>query len=435
MNYNKLMTNTSLTRQDLSIIIGNGLDHFDIALYGFIAPILSKIFFPNNDPIVSLILAYSVLASSIITRPVGAIIFSIIAKKWGAPLALSYSLIGVAVATVLMSIIPSYEMVGWVAPLILTIVRMLQGIFAEGETSIAKLYILENKPYTQALRASTLYQLSTMLGIIIASFISTILIIFNAPEYWRLCFVFGGNTAIIGYYLRKNLTTTPILIKPKVQIRTIISNNISLINNNKMNILYVSVINGFSYMTYAIPFIVMNSLIPLITAITFEEMMKYNTLLLIVDAALFAAIFPLIGEWIKKSSPNRVMSICAVLLTITIIPLWWFVDHASLWYVSLVRLWIIVLGVIFACPLNIWVNDLLPASDKYLLSSISNAIGSSILGRFTPALCIALWHFTGTSISVAIYIALISIVTIWALKKGSTKSGIYYDQINLDSSS
>ncbi|WP_375327072.1 MFS transporter [Candidatus Tisiphia endosymbiont of Nemotelus uliginosus] len=416
------MSNSSLTRQDLSIIIGNGLDHFDTAIYGFIAPLLSKIFFPHHDPIVSLILAYSVLASSIVTRPAGAIIFSIVAKKWGAPLALSYSLIGVAIATILMSVIPSYETIGWIAPLMLTIARMLQGIFAEGETSIAKLYILENKPYTQALRASTLYQLSTMLGIIIASFMSTLLIIFNATEYWRLCFIFGGSTAIIGYYLRKNLTKIPISIKPKVQIHTIISNTISLIINNKMNILYVAVVNGFSYMTYAIPFIVMNSLIPLITSITFEEMMTYNTLLLVVDAALFAAIFPLIGWGVAKSTPRRVMYICALLLSITIIPLWWFVDNASFWYVTFIRVWIIVLGVIFACPLNIWVNNLLPASDKYLLSSISNAIGSSILGRFTPALCIALWHFTGTSISVAIYIAITAIVTIWALKKGSTQA-------------
>ncbi len=63
MHYNNFMTNTSLTRQDLSIIIGNGLDHFDTAIYGFIAPFLSKIFFPHNDPVVSLILAYSICRS------------------------------------------------------------------------------------------------------------------------------------------------------------------------------------------------------------------------------------------------------------------------------------------------------------------------------------------------------------------------------------
>jgi len=89
-----------MKKKDLSILIGNSLDHFDTAIYSFLAPILSIVFFPKDDPIVALILTYGMLATSIITRPIGAIIFSIIAKKRGATLALSYSLIGVAITTI-----------------------------------------------------------------------------------------------------------------------------------------------------------------------------------------------------------------------------------------------------------------------------------------------------------------------------------------------
>ena len=57
-----------LSKRDYSILIANMVDHFDTSLYSFLAPVFARLFFPNDDPMISLILAYSVLASTIITR-------------------------------------------------------------------------------------------------------------------------------------------------------------------------------------------------------------------------------------------------------------------------------------------------------------------------------------------------------------------------------
>lgn len=394
-----------MQEKDISILIGNALDHFDTAIYGFIAPILATIFFPKSDPIVALILTYSVLTTSIITRPVGSIIFSIIVKKRGPTLALSYSLIGVAITTISIGFIPTYQTIGWFSPFMLTIIRMIQGIFAEGECAIAKLYILENKVQTKGVQASYLYQLSTVFGIIIASFLSNLLISSNHHEYWRLCFILGGSTGIVGVYLRRYSNMLQNAIKQK-------SYTLHTILNNKCNILRVSIVSGFSYMTYVIPFVVMNSFIPLITSISLERMMTFNTILLIMDAAMI----PIIGSLVKKYRPTNIMIISTSILFISIVPLWLYMSDASLWYINFVRLWIITLGVTFLCPLNYWLNSLFHGSDKYMLVSIGDALGTSIFGRFTPAVCIALWHFTGSSIAIGVYIAMITLVTIWAVK-------------------
>ncbi|MFP3018281.1 MAG: MFS transporter [Candidatus Tisiphia sp.] len=394
-----------MQKKDISILIGNALDHFDTAIYGFIAPILATIFFPKSDPIVALILTYSVLTTSIITRPVGSIIFSIIVKKRGPILALSCSLIGVAITTISIGFIPTYQTIGWFSPFMLTIIRMIQGIFAEGECAIAKLYILENKVQTKGVQASYLYQLSTVFGIIIASFLSNLLISSNHHEYWRLCFILGGSTGIVGVYLRRYSNMLQNAIKQK-------SYTLHTILNNKCNILRVSIVSGFSYMTYVIPFVVMNSFIPLITSISLERMMTFNTILLIMDAAMI----PIIGSLVKKYRPTNIMIISTSILFISIVPLWLYMSDASLWYINFVRLWIITLGVTFLCPLNYWLNSLFHGSDKYMLVSIGDALGTSIFGRFTPAVCIALWHFTGSSIAIGVYIAMITLVTIWAVK-------------------
>jgi MFS family permease len=69
----------NLSKRDYSILIGSAVDHFDTAIYSFLAPVFAQLFFPNSNPIISLILAYSVLATTIITRPLGSYIFCLIA--------------------------------------------------------------------------------------------------------------------------------------------------------------------------------------------------------------------------------------------------------------------------------------------------------------------------------------------------------------------
>ena len=80
-----------LSRRDWSLLVGNALDHFDSALYGLLAPILAPLFFPHHDPVVQLILAYSVLGTSLITRPLGAFIFGVWAHKSNPMRVLSFS--------------------------------------------------------------------------------------------------------------------------------------------------------------------------------------------------------------------------------------------------------------------------------------------------------------------------------------------------------
>ncbi|MFU7503106.1 MAG: MFS transporter, partial [Candidatus Tisiphia sp.] len=141
-------------------------------------------------------------------------------------------------------------------------------------------------------------------------------------------------------------------------------------------------------------------------------MMSVNTILLIIDVAMI----PLVGHFIKKYRPVDVMIVSTSILFISIVPLWLYITDASVWYINFVRLWIITLGVTFACPLNYWLNSLFRSSDKYMLVSIGDALGTSIFGRSTPAVCIAIWHFTGSSIAIGVYIAMITLVTIWAVK-------------------
>src|SRR5665213_55435 len=138
-------------KKDISILIGNALDRFDTSLYGFLAPVMGPIFFPHHDPVVQLLLTYATSATSLFSRPLGTFLFGMIARYKGPLCGLSYSLIGVAVTTVCIGCIPRYDVLGWLAPLSLVLMRLVRGICAAGESTIAKLYIMENKSNDRAL--------------------------------------------------------------------------------------------------------------------------------------------------------------------------------------------------------------------------------------------------------------------------------------------
>lgn len=398
------------SKRDFSILIGNSLDHFDTALYGFLAPLLAPIFFPSADPTVSLILAYSIFATSIITAPIGAYIFGVIARVHGPLVSLSYSLIGVAVTTVMIGLVPSYEGIGAFAPLLLIILRATRGVFAAGESAIAKLFILEDKTTSEALRSSYLYQTSSIGGILLASLASSIVIYFEIDQGWRICFWLGGVTAFSGYFLRKYKTDVISLEKVKILNSYGIGGLMTLFNH-KSNLIRIALVNSFSHITYAIPFVVMNSIIPLITDIDLKTMMSFNTILLVFDMLLIS----IIGKKLINYAPNKIMIYSALSLGITILPLWYFTYQASLFYICCVRVWIVFLGVVFLCPLNLWCGNLIEGRDKYIVVGIANAIGASIIGKMTPAVCLWLYYYTGSQVSIAIYIVIIIAITILSL--------------------
>lgn len=396
-------------KKDISILIGNALDRFDTSLYGFLAPVMGPIFFPHYDPVVQLMLTYSTSLTLLFSRPIGTFLFGMIAHYKGPVFGLSYSLIGVAITTVCIGCIPSYQTIGWLAPLSLVLIRLIRGVCAAGESTIAKLYIMENKSSHQALTASHLYQSSCMFGIIMASVAATLVISGNS-NWWRLCFLVGGITGLVGYFLRC-YTQEHSYTK---NVRLFKSYNIAsfwLLFRNGKNVMRVAIASCFSHLTYSVPFVFMNNFVPFITTITLPTMMRLNTVLLVFDMLFI----PILGRFTMRYPMHNVMVCGAIVLAITIVPLFAYLPGSSLWYVTSVRMWIVFWGLIFLCPLHYWFNSLFVSSEKYFLVGMGNALGAATLGYMTTPICLWLWYVSGYVYVPAIYIAAIMIVTAYAV--------------------
>lgn len=389
----------NISRKDFTILLGNVVDHFDTALYAFIAPIMAPLFFPSEDPVVQLIMAYSVFATSMVTRPLGAYLFGLFARSKGPSRALSNSLVGVGAFTFLIGLLPTHQLIGWFAALLFIVLRTIVEIFAAGESAVSRLYILKGKAEDEAFKNSYLHQISTILGVVIASFAAMFVQYMEDENSWRLMYFLGGSAAIVGYFLRKsakNFENEEFQKKLDIYDRF----GFDALMSNKMHVFRIFMVNGISHLTYVIPFITMNHLVPLMTDIDIKTMMAINSFMLVFDMLAIAFI----GKITSKIDSSFLMVLSSLMLASTIVPAWYFLPFAGIVYVTILRFWIVIWGLAFLCPLNLWSYKQVPGNKKYIVVGIGSTLSASIIGKMTPAICLALYYGLG-NIAVAIYFA------------------------------
>ncbi|MBP9840903.1 MAG: MFS transporter [Simkaniaceae bacterium] len=392
-----------MSRARLSAIIGNFLEHYDTALFGFVAPFIAPLFFPESTPLTALILTYGMLPLGIVTRPLGALFFGWIGDKYGRRQALFYSLLGMAMVTMGMGSLPFY-------PLLLALGRMLQSFCAAGESIGGAIFVLENTKATKRDLMSSLYDVSSIGGILTASLlVSTLSRLGSFETSWRILFWCGGLTALLGFFLRLGIKDTPeCLITQETPPPFSLKEKSYLL----LPIIFAS---GFSYVTYSLAFTLMNGYIPLITPFLREEVIEANTGLLVLDLLLL----PCFGYLAQRIGKEKVMLFGTVGAVLGAIPLFASLSGASLGTIFLVRLLLIVCGVAFAAPYHSWSLERVPLEYRYRVLSLGSALGSQLIGAPATVICLGLYQLTGWHGAPSLYLiatGLLASVTIYQNK-------------------
>jgi len=191
---------------------GTALESFDIAIYGFMAVTISKLFFPTADPALSLLMALGSYGVSFVMRPLGAAFLGSYADRRGRKAALSLSLTLMGVGSFAIAIMPTYAQIGFLAPIGIIAARLLQGFSIGGEQASAATFLAEQHPDRRGEFTSWLFT-AAGLTVILASGIGTILTTSLDPEQleswgWRLPFLFGAIIYPLGVYVRRKTRET-----------------------------------------------------------------------------------------------------------------------------------------------------------------------------------------------------------------------------------
>ncbi len=396
---------TPLLSHKWSIILANLLEHYDSALYGFLAPILGKTFFPDTSPLYQMIFVYGVYVITFVGRPLGGILFSKLTYRYDPFYVLLASLMGVAISTGIMGILPGPKHIGVLAPIFLIMVRFVQSFCAAGESAIAGYFLIEQVEQKKQVSWSSFYQSSSVIGILVASSLSTYILNY-ANELWRIAFIFGFVLGLWAIGMRYYYGVGPTMIRSKT------NKNLGVVNRIKKNrtlILSLVPIYGFSYLVYSFPLVLLNPYISLVGPIPLSTLMEQTNILLWLDAL----IFPLVAIYVHKFDWAKVMLWSASLFALVATLLLTFFYSESITMIFLFRFLLVSAGVSFAATLIPWTNRIFPPEDKYLIHSVSYNLGSELFGRSTPFICFWLYSLMNNPAAPLVYI--ISLATVASL--------------------
>jgi len=210
---------TSIFRIAFASFIGTAIEFYDFYIYGLaVAMVIGPIFFPNSDPAVQALNAFLTFGIAFIARPFGALLFGHFGDRIGRKTTLVASLLVMGVSTILIGVLPSYEMVGWTAPALLCLLRFGQGIGLGGEWGGAALLAAEYAPKGKRGWFGMFPQLGPPVGFLFAvgSFLLLSQVLDDAEFRawgWRIPFLASAVLVVIGLYVRLKLAETPVFVQ------------------------------------------------------------------------------------------------------------------------------------------------------------------------------------------------------------------------------
>ena len=402
----------------ISGMIGNALEWYDYALYAQFAYIIGLKFFPKTEFVE--ILTFAVFAAGFVVRPLGGIIFGQIGDRLGRRMALVIGILLMAVPTAGIGLLPSYEAIGLAAPIILVIIRLLQGFSLGGEFSGCITYIVEHSPADKRGLAGSAAFVSMCLGMLLGLIVAQGFTYFLSEESllswgWRIPFIAGLFIGFVGLYIRSHLAESPLYQAAKAQgmlSRTPLRETLCKYLREVLIAMAV-------YINVTAPFYTTTVFIK-----NYMDTLGYEKNQSIITCALIlvsmSIMFPLSAYLSDKIGRKPVIVWASVVLVISIYPI--FLALHSMNYVVAVLSQIIFAGIVgvYMGPVPTLLVELFPTRVRFTGVAISYNLSAAIFGGTAPMVGAFLHKYTGQQISLAYYLtglALFCLCTLYFYKE------------------
>jgi MHS family proline/betaine transporter-like MFS transporter len=209
-----MTTSPGKSRTLIAASIGNVLEWYDFSIYGYFAATIGRVFFPDNSPTTQVLAAFGVFAAGFLMRPLGGVVVGHIGDRLGRRAALTFSIVAMALPTFLVGILPGYQTLGLAAPVLLTLLRMVQGLSVGGEATTAFICLAEQAPPERRGLLGAMASCAACLGMLMGSATGEAFSLLLSPQAladwgWRVPFLFGLAVGAFGFYLRHGMADTP----------------------------------------------------------------------------------------------------------------------------------------------------------------------------------------------------------------------------------
>ncbi|MEM6463013.1 MAG: MFS transporter [Pseudomonadota bacterium] len=389
--------------------IGNVLEWFDFALYGYLAQYIASSFFPSSDPLSSLLAVYGAFAAGYLARPLGAMIFGQIGDTIGRKNVLTLSVTLMGVSTVSMAFLPTFDQVGPLAGVLLVVLRVLQGISVGGEFTGSFVFLAENAPKGRRGLFTSTSNFGCVVGFLLGSGLAALLsAIFSEAQItdgiWRFAFLSGIIIMIIGLILRRSLTVPERLDKYEHGLSPVLA----AFRFHWKDILRIAGLALSANVGFYIMFVFAVSYLTDEMHISTSKAMDINTAAII----LLALIVP-VGGWLSDRWGRKpVLLTFNFLLLVGAYPLFLLVHHQAAWLIFLGQAGFAVLvGILFGVnPATM--AEIAPKAVRVSVLSIGYSLALAIFGGTAPAVATFLVERTSNDMSPAYYMAGFAVIAI-----------------------
>lgn len=413
---------TTVLRKNKKVLIasltGSAIEWFDYFLYGTAAALVfNKIFFPMVDPVIGLILSYLSFSLTFFIRPIGGVLFAHIGDRIGRKKTLVLTLSLMGGATVMIGLLPTYEMIGLWAPALLILMRIIQGMGIGGEWGGALLLAYEYAPEKRKGFFGSIPQAGVTIGMLMATFIVSLMTLFSEEDFlswgWRIPFLLSSVLVLLGLWIRKDIDETPDFQKVKASGQVAKAPLRDTLKHHWREVLIAA---GLKVVETA-PFYIFSTFVVSYATSTLTYQ-KSQALEAVTLGALVATIMiPLMGLLSDKVGRQRMYAISVFVLGLFIVPWFMLLNTGNTWGIVLAT--VIAFGVLWApvtAVLGTLCSEIFSANVRYTGITLGYQLGAALAGGTAPLIATGLLaKYDGDWVPVAWYLAVTVTISLIAI--------------------
>ena len=380
------------------------------------------IFFPGVDPLVGSIASFGTLAAGYAARPLGGLLFGHFGDRLGRKSMLIITMSMMGVASALIGLLPTHATIGVLAPVLLTALRIIQGIAVGGEWGGAALMVVEHSDAKRRGRWTGIMQLGTPFGFLLSTATVALFTLLPSEQFlswgWRIPFLLSGALLVIGLYVRLSVTESPIFESAVKQAPADRAPVRMLLQNPTRVLLAIAAGIG----PFALTALTSTHIISYATSIGYSMSEVLRSLLIMVS--LSVVTIPLFSAISDKFGRKKVMLAAALGAVAYAFPLYALANTKSIFILIGAMLLAQVLQNAMHAPLTPFLSEMFPTSFRYTGVSVGYQVAALIGAGFTPLIASSLVASTnGSSVPLSILMAAAAATTGIALLLSKETNG------------
>ncbi|WP_176110160.1 MFS transporter [Izhakiella australiensis] len=396
-----------------SAAIGQFVEWYDFVIYAYSATVIANVFFPGADPVAGLLAAFAAYAVGFLMRPVGGVVFGILGDRIGRRSVLALIILLMGAATVGVGLLPGYNDIGLMAPILLVVCRLVQGLSAAGESTGSNSFVAEHSPDGKRARyVAFTYSFSNVAPIFAAACVLCTINLLAPDEYeswgWRIPFLISGPLAFIGLYIRRMVDESPVY-QATVSAKKVSSQPLrDAFRQHKTAMMFCFALSALSSLGFYTLSGYFASYLQNTVGLSANKALISNGISLLVAFIMMNIGGILADRYGRK--PILITSI--VLCTLLTIPAYMIAAQGTFWSAVAGQCLLAAVSGLFWGPLPITLLELFPTRTRFSASSVSLNLAYALFGGTAPYLGTWLVASSGSKIAPAVYMTVVTVLVL-----------------------